>query len=114
MKTELEKKDKQEYNGISITNDVVFKLVFGTEDSTAILLDVINAVLEHSGHTKIKTVSLKNPVILGEKFWMKKSELDILAVDENGKSYDIEMQSYDDTLFLKGHYTILENSTCHK
>ncbi len=101
MNTELEKTLKREYNGISITNDVVFKVVFGSEDSTAILLDVINAVLEHSGHTKIKMVSLKNPVILGERFWLKKPELDILAMDETGKTYDIEVQSYDDTLFIK-------------
>ncbi len=38
MKTELEKKDKLEYNGISIINDVVFKMVFGSEDSTAFLM----------------------------------------------------------------------------
>ncbi len=101
MKTNLEKNGNSEYNKIGMINDVVFKIVFGSEGSTALLLDVINAVLEHSNHPKITSVSLKNPVVVGERFWLKRPELDILAVDENGKTYDVEIQSYDDTLFIK-------------
>ena len=57
--------------------------------------------MSHSFFPLVESLSIKNPVIIGEKFWMKKPEMDILAIDEQGKHFNIEMQSRYDEYFLK-------------
>jgi predicted transposase/invertase (TIGR01784 family) len=75
---------------LSPKNDYVFKLLF-THD-TEILTDLINCVLELKGDEKVCSVTVRNPVILPDDINKKFIILDIHAVDESGREYDIEMQ----------------------
>ncbi len=77
---------------VDLKNDIIFKAVFGKEKSKNVLTHLINAVLIDSGFSPISEVILKNPVLPGDTSWTKSSELDILALDESGKQYNVEMQ----------------------
>jgi len=70
--------------------DFVFKRLF-TEDMS-ILADLLNAVLKNEHGSLIKTVKVKNPIILPDEITQKFIILDILAQDENKRRYDIEIQ----------------------
>ena len=71
--------------------DLVFKMLF-TRD-TEVLADLINAVLGRTGEKRICSVDIRNPQILPEDIVRKFIILDILATDESGHVYDIEMQA---------------------
>lgn len=77
-------------NILSPKNDYVFKLLF-TRD-TEILADLINRVLALPENERIRSVEVRNPVVLAEDINKKFIILDIHAVDESGRQYDIEMQ----------------------
>ncbi|MBW9158410.1 MULTISPECIES: Rpn family recombination-promoting nuclease/putative transposase [Clostridium] len=82
--------------------DLVFKKLFGSEENKDILIAFINSVL--SEDQQIVNVKFKNPYNIANYLKGKMSILDIKAVDENGKWYDIEMQiaeqgSYDKRAF---------------
>ena len=70
--------------------DLVFKKLFGSEENKDILQSLINSLLPED--EKITRLELKNPYNLTDYIDGKLSILDIKAVDENGKWYDIEMQ----------------------
>jgi len=70
--------------------DFVFKRLF-TED-TSILADLLNSVLKYGQGNLIKTVEVKNPIILPDEITQKFIILDILAQDEKRQQYDIEIQ----------------------
>lgn len=71
--------------------DLVFKLLF-TQD-TAILLNLVNAILAAPEHLRLTSLDVKNPTLLPEEDLSKKFiVLDIRAKDERGRQYDIEMQ----------------------
>jgi predicted transposase/invertase (TIGR01784 family) len=70
--------------------DLVFKLLL-TGDP-AILLDLVNTVLASPEHLHIQSLEVKNPTILPEELDKKFIILDILAVDDRHRRYDIEMQ----------------------
>ncbi|GAB6099398.1 Rpn family recombination-promoting nuclease/putative transposase [Halanaerocella petrolearia] len=70
--------------------DLVFRKLFGSQENKDILLSFINAVLNRE--PKIKDLEIKNPYNLADYLQGKMSILDIKAVDEAGKWYDIEMQ----------------------
>jgi predicted transposase/invertase (TIGR01784 family) len=70
--------------------DLVFKKLFaGNPD---ILTDLLNSVLKLPKDRRIRTVEVKNPIVLPEEITQKYIVLDILATDESGFSYEIEMQ----------------------
>ncbi len=71
-------------------NDYVFKRLF-TQD-TELLKDLINSVLKLPPMKRIKSVEVRNPEIQAEDITKKFIVLDILAVNESGGRYDIEMQ----------------------
>ncbi len=71
--------------------DLVFKQLF-TQD-TGILADLLNAVLKLSGRRSIRSVKIRNPLILPDDIIKKFIILDIRAQDRSGRQYDIEMQS---------------------
>ena len=75
---------------LSPKNDYVFKKLF-TGD-TEILTDLINHALGRSGTDRIVSVDIRNPEIPPEEIEKKFIILDILALDETGLEYDIEMQ----------------------
>ncbi len=77
--------------GICPTVDYVFKLLFGDPKSAKITIHFLNAVLGHQ--LRVQHVTFRNP-ILGKKHNEDKyAILDILAVDEHGRSINIEIQT---------------------
>jgi predicted transposase/invertase (TIGR01784 family) len=69
-------------------NDFVFKRLFA--DAPDLLAELINAV--RSAHPPVQVVEVLNPRIDPEEFLGKYIVLDILAEDEHGRRYNIEMQ----------------------
>jgi len=70
--------------------DYIFKKLL-TGD-TGVLTDLLNSVLGLPKNRRIRSVRVKNPIVLPEEITKKYIILDILAVDESGQSYEIEMQ----------------------
>jgi len=70
--------------------DLAFKKLFGSEENKDILKSLINSLLPTE--EQISQLQLKNPYNLTDYIGGKLSILDIKAVDEKGKWYDIEMQ----------------------
>ncbi len=69
---------------------LVFKKLFGSEENKDLLKSLINSLLPES--QQAVEIHLKNPYNLADYIDGKLSILDIKAVDEKGKWYDIEMQ----------------------
>ena len=79
-----------EYKLYDPKEDFIFKILFGSEENKSILISLLNAILK--GKPNIKDLSLENNEISKIFKDGKSSRLDILAVDDNGIKYDIEMQ----------------------
>ena len=69
-------------------NDYVFKRLFA--DNPALLVALINAVRPHA--PPITQIEVKNPAIDAEDLQGKYIILDLLAVDADGRQFNIEMQ----------------------
>jgi len=78
--------------GIDPTVDYAFKHVFGREPTRAILIDVIDSVLNPAPGHRIREIELLNPFNPKEALDDKLSVLDIKARDESGRQFNIEMQ----------------------
>ncbi len=76
----------------NLTNDFLFRAVFGKQKNANILRSLINAVLEAKGYPPITGITIANPEIEGDALKEKSGVLDVLAVDSNGKNYNIEIQ----------------------
>jgi len=72
--------------------DFAFKKIFGSQESTDILLSFLNAILGLQSPYKIVDVSILDPYLAPKIRGMKDTYLDVRAKDEQGKSYIIEMQ----------------------
>ena len=77
--------------GIDPTVDFACKRVLGSPEHPAITLHFLNAVLQFP--SPIREVQILNPTIEKEHDDDKWSLLDILASDEQGRMYDIEVQT---------------------
>ncbi len=77
---------------LRLTNDFVFKRVFGREDTTDILRAFVNAVLLDSGEPAVVELTVKNPELSRQTNWLRTAILDVLAVDETGRRFEIEVQ----------------------
>ena len=77
--------------GISPTVDFAFKLVFGNPDHTGVTIHFLNAILNLS--SPITAVTIQNPYLDKGDETDKLSILDILAVDQSGRMFNIEMQT---------------------
>ena len=84
---------------IKPTSDIVIHYLLGSEKNTDLLLSFINAVLEDSDMPLVKSVEIKNPFNTKNFNFDKMSILDIKAIDENGRIYDIEVQSIGNKYF---------------
>jgi hypothetical protein len=71
--------------------DFVFKKLFVSD--SGILINLLNAVMKLPKSRRIRSVEVKNPTILPEEITKKFIILDILATDESGCQYEIEMQA---------------------
>ena len=84
---------------LTLTNDFVFKVVFGQEATTDILVDLVNAVLEDEDFPSVVSLVLNNPVNVRQTEWLKETNLDIKATDSSGRQFDVEMQVSSDPAF---------------
>ena len=79
-----------EYRLFDPKEDFIFKMIFGTEENKSILISLLNSILK--GKPYIEDVTLENNEISKIFKDSKSSRLDIVATDNNGIKYDIEMQ----------------------
>ena len=83
----------QNRSPIRLTNDFVFKMVYGsdTEESKFILKSLLNKILRRDDDPIVK-IEYKNPFNMKEYVDDKSSILDIKAETNNKELIDIEMQ----------------------
>ncbi|WP_313885238.1 Rpn family recombination-promoting nuclease/putative transposase [Clostridium sp. DJ247] len=79
--------------------DFAFKKLFGSEENKDLLISFINSILTEQ--EQIKDITIKNPYNISNYINGKMSILDIKAVDEKGKWYDIEIQVAPQTFYDK-------------
>jgi predicted transposase/invertase (TIGR01784 family) len=70
--------------------DFAFRKLFGSEENKDLLMSLINSIVEPS--LRLSDVVIKNPFNLAAYHGSKETILDIKAVDQDGVSYDLEMQ----------------------
>ena len=70
--------------------DLVFRKLFGDDENKDLLISLINSIV--GPRIVITDLMIKNPYNLADYADGRMSILDIKAVDQNGKLYDIEMQ----------------------
>ena len=75
-----------------ILNDILFKIVFGTESSEPTLRALLNALLDLNGPQKIVDLALLCPISEKEFIEEKGPILDVKARDDAGRQYNIEVQ----------------------
>jgi len=77
---------------LDVKTDFAFKKVFGSEQSTAILIDFLNAVLEYPPEQAIQDLTIVDPYQIPLIRGMKDTYVDVKARLANGKQVIIEMQ----------------------
>ncbi len=77
---------------ITLCHDRFFRSIFGRKESEVFLVPFINAVQASANEPAVVSVTIRNP-FQPSLFWeQKESVLDVLAEDETGRLFDIEMQ----------------------
>src|SRR5712691_259945 len=74
------------------TVDFAFKWVFGREPNRALLIDLLDAVLQPPPDAQIADVQLLNPFSDKDALDDKLSIVDIKARDRSGRQFHVEMQ----------------------
>ena len=72
--------------------DFAFKKIFGSSESTEILLSFLNAILGLESPYRLRDLTILDPYNAPKIKGMKDTYLDVKAHDEQGKDYIIEMQ----------------------
>ncbi len=85
---------------IPLTNDIIFKSVFGRDTNTHILMPLLNSVLGFTEEDRIEKAEILNPYRYGDKVKDKTVVLDIATTDSQGRHYNIEMQVNRDVKFI--------------
>jgi predicted transposase/invertase (TIGR01784 family) len=78
--------------GIDPKVDYAFQRLFGVEHNSALLIDLLNAVLAPIDDERITEVQLLNPFNAKEAWDDKLSIVDVKARDQAGRLFQIEMQ----------------------
>jgi predicted transposase/invertase (TIGR01784 family) len=73
-------------------NDYAFKKVFGSESEKPLLISLLNSVLEASIVEPVQQVEIRNPFSDLDVVDDKALILDIKAIDQSGRMYNIEME----------------------
>jgi predicted transposase/invertase (TIGR01784 family) len=76
----------------SATSDLLFKLVFSDERNRRALIHLLSSVVGF----QVAGVDIRKTEMTPEFVGGKESRLDILATDENGTYYNVEVQKYTD------------------
>jgi predicted transposase/invertase (TIGR01784 family) len=91
-----------------LLNDIMFKIVFGTQQGVPVLIELINALLDLREGDEITGLELLCPAAEKE-FWVDKGPvLDLKARDQKGQQYNIEVQlraGLDDYIKRSVYYT---------
>ncbi len=77
---------------ISLTNDIAFRYIFGAKQNAGPLISLLNAILVPKGITPLREIKILNPFLNIDHIGEKRPVVDIHAVDECGRIYNIEMQ----------------------
>jgi predicted transposase/invertase (TIGR01784 family) len=85
---------------IKASSDIFIHYLWGTDKNKDLLISFINTVLEDSEFQPIKDVQIKNPFNRKTFSFDKETVLDIKAIDEQGRQYNIEVQSTGDISFI--------------
>ncbi|MBR5610157.1 MAG: Rpn family recombination-promoting nuclease/putative transposase, partial [Bacteroidales bacterium] len=93
----METLEKQRY--VDIMSNSGFKAVFGDQENKPVLIDFLNAVLPRG--RKVKDLTYTTTEIEGITSQNKSIKLDLRCEDEDGTSFIIEMQKYDQENFFK-------------
>jgi len=80
-------------NYIDPIDNFFIRYFFGSEENKDLLLSFINSVFEDAGFMKIVEVNLKDPFNLKKLKDDKETILDVKAVDEFGRTIDVEIQT---------------------
>ena len=80
-------------NYVKPTADIFIKYLLGSKGNKDLLLSFINSVLEDAEFDKIVSVEIKNPFNLKAFVDDKESILDVKAIDENKRQYNVEIQT---------------------
>jgi len=73
-------------------NDYAFKKVFGSESEKPLLISLLNSVLGTSIAEPVQQVEIRNPFSELDAVDDKALILDIKAIDQSGRMYNIEME----------------------
>lgn len=85
---------------VDLLSDAGFKTVFTSRDNDELLVELINVMLQ--GERTAKSIRLKSAEYMPNRIGGKTSIVDLCAVDENGVSFDIEVQRCsEDDLFKR-------------
>ena len=84
-----------------LTNDFLFKAVFGQEANKKLTICLLNALLQLEGVKQIKEIEILNPFNVQNYKEDKLSVLDTKVKDATGNSYNIEMQVRNEDIFIK-------------
>ncbi|MDR0563771.1 MAG: Rpn family recombination-promoting nuclease/putative transposase, partial [Azoarcus sp.] len=93
------------YDLLPPSSDIVFKMLFGDERNTDILIAFLRAVLALPDD-EFKEITLMNPFLANEYPDEKVSILDVKAKTHSGKRIDIEIQ-------VKNHAAFSERIVCY-
>lgn len=74
-------------------SDIFVTYLFASPGNEDILLKFVNSVLEDSGFKRITSVTVNNPFDYRKNPDGKQSVLDVLATDEEGRKFNIEIQA---------------------
>ena len=66
---------------LDLTNDYLFRCVLGDRKISAILLAVVNAVMESKGFARLASIETVDPHLGGDSGTQKEAILDVRAVD---------------------------------
>jgi len=93
--------DNSEVKYFGLTNDLLFKIVFGSKGNEKLLALMLNALLSLKGSQQIEELEILNPINLPEWQNGKQSVIDVKARDISGEVYCVEIQ-------VKAHAEILK------
>jgi len=78
--------------GIDPKIDYAFKLLLGQEGTEALLIDVLNGVLQRPEGARVESVKILNPFNPKAAYDDKLSIVDVRARDQSGRLFNVEMQ----------------------
>ena len=77
---------------IDPTVDVVFKAILGSEHHLNLLINFINAILSFKGDQRVSKVTIRNPFNIKDYLKGKVSVVDVKALDQLGRDFQLEIQ----------------------